>query len=449
MALDPKLRYPNEQPLFVLGVALSALAWLALAVSIVGIFYGLIGLLFTLVAHALFLANVKGNGVRVSPQQFPELYERCKQVAQTLGLAPMPEVYIIQAGGALNAFATKLLNRRFVIIYSHLADDCQDPRQLDFVVGHEMGHLAAGHLTWNAFLWPFMLLPWLGAAYLRAREYTSDRCGYSVVGDVESAMRGLIVLAAGGKHAAQADVGAFMDQRRETGQFWSAVLELVSSHPYLCKRVAALQELHQPGSAAPVGRNILAYPLAPILGLAAAGPAGGGASLLVVVAVIGIIAAIAIPSLLRARVSANEAATIGEIRTFLAAQASYAKANQGYFDSRDECLVAPARCIPGYSGASLLTAPLTKLPQHGYTFTVSPGQRFAPGKAPPNLSPSSTNGYAIVAHPLQLGQTGVRTFCGDSSGSICFTTGVAPQNVVEVLRAEPWIRCSSQCNPLR
>src|SRR5258708_5184037 len=145
---DPKLRHPNEGPLF------------------------------AVMARALCLATIKGTGVRVSARQFPELDARCQRAAQSLSLPSPPEVYLIQAGGALNAFATKLLSRKFMIIYSDLADECEDPRQLDFVIGHEMGHLAAGHLRWNAFLWPFMLMPWLGAAYLRAREYTSDRCGY-------------------------------------------------------------------------------------------------------------------------------------------------------------------------------------------------------------------------------------------------------------------------------
>src|SRR6202048_3338587 len=80
--------------------------------------------------------------------------------------------------GILNAFATKLLSRKFVIINSALADACTDPRQLDFVVGHELGHLAAGHLAWNALLLPFHLVPWLGTAYSRARGYTRDRAGF-------------------------------------------------------------------------------------------------------------------------------------------------------------------------------------------------------------------------------------------------------------------------------
>lgn len=51
------------------------------------------------------------------------------------------------------------------------------------MIAHEVGHLAAGHLKWNAFLSPFLFVPLLGTAYSRAREYTSDRCGLAVVSD--------------------------------------------------------------------------------------------------------------------------------------------------------------------------------------------------------------------------------------------------------------------------
>ena len=63
--------------------------------------------------------------------------------------------------------------------------------------------------------------------------------------------------------------------------------------------------------------------------------------LLIVVAIIGIIAAIAIPSLLRARVSANEAATLGDIRTVISAQAAYQSANGGFYEGGLDCLTAP------------------------------------------------------------------------------------------------------------
>lgn len=294
MAFDPRLRSPKERPLFILGLIFSTAVWMAMIVSIIGVFYGAFFLVFMLAVHALFLAHVRGNGVRVSRSQLPELYERCRQIASRLGLDEVPEVYLLQAGGVLNAFATKLLSRRVVIIYSQLADNCEDPRQLDFVIGHEMAHLAAGHLRWQAFLFPFMALPWLGPAYSRAREYTCDRAGLEVSGSLEAAMRGLGVLAAGGRYAQRIDLQSFMDQRAESGSFWMSVVELSSSHPFLCKRAAALQEFVRPGSVAPVERNVLAYPFAPFFGFAAAG--GSAGSLLIVMAIVGMLAAIAIPN---------------------------------------------------------------------------------------------------------------------------------------------------------
>ena len=69
--------------------------------------------------------------------------------------------------------------------------------------------------------------------------------------------------------------------------------------------------------------------------------------LLIVVAIIGIIAAIAIPSLLRARVSANESAAIGDIRTVISAESAYQSSNAGFYDTLT-CLSTPSGCIPSY-----------------------------------------------------------------------------------------------------
>lgn len=305
MAFDPRLRSPKEQPLFVIGVVLSSLVWLVMIVSIIGLLYG--GLVFVgvLMAHALYLAHVRGNGVRVSEQQLPGLYERVRLASSRLGLDTVPDVYVMQAGGTLNAFATKLFSRRFVVIYSDLVDNCHDVRHLDFVVGHEIAHLAAGHLRWNAFLLPFHLVPWLGAAYSRAREYTCDRGGHYVTGDLEASMRGLCVLAAGGKLTAQMNLQAFVDQRHETGGFWMSIYELVASHPYLCKRVAALVELERPGTVQPVPRSVAGTVLAPMLGVAAGGPY---AIAVIIVFYMGIIAAAAIPSFIKAQEEAKAAA---------------------------------------------------------------------------------------------------------------------------------------------
>lgn len=290
MMFNEQLRSPKERPLFLIGVIFSSLVWLALVVSIVGLVYGLSTFLFVLMVHGVFLAHVRGNGVRVSREQLPQLYERVELAAARLGLTDVPDVYVVQAGGTLNAFATKFFSRRFVIIYSELVDNCHDVRHLDFILGHELGHLAAGHLKWTAFLLPFHLVPWLGPAYSRAREYTCDRTGHHVVGDLEASMRGLGVLAAGGKLASQVNLAAFMAQREQTGGFWMSVHELVATHPYLCKRVAALHELEAPGTLKPVRRSAAGWAFAPMLGLAS----GSASSIaLVVLIYLGILGAAA------------------------------------------------------------------------------------------------------------------------------------------------------------
>jgi len=297
MAFDPKLRSPKERPLFVLAALVSTVVWLLAIVGTlgVGLAYILVGGFFFLAAHAVFLAHVRGNGVRVTRHQLPQLHTRTEAIALKLGMERLPEVYPLQQGGILNAFATKLLSRRCVIIYSELVAACADPRQLDFIVGHELGHLAAGHLAWNAYLAPFHILPWLGPAYSRAREYTGDRCGLAAVGALDPALRGLGVLAAGGALGQQIDLEVFASQRLESGRFWMATAELCMSHPYLCKRVAALQEVQAPGTIPSVRRNPFAYPLAPLLGL---GVGGGPAMAFVVIVTLLVIA---VPNFLQFR----------------------------------------------------------------------------------------------------------------------------------------------------
>jgi prepilin-type N-terminal cleavage/methylation domain-containing protein len=145
--------------------------------------------------------------------------------------------------------------------------------------------------------------------------------------------------------------------------------------------------------------------------------------LLIVVAIIGIIAAIAIPSLLRARVSANESATIGDIRTVISAQAAYQSANSGWYDGELTCLaVAGSTCIPNYpsTAPTFLDSNIASLQaKSGYNRTFEAGP--APSPTTAMASGSQVSSYAYLTSPVNQGQTGVRGFGGDSSGVLCFT----------------------------
>ena len=128
------------------------------------------------------------------------------------------------------------------------------------------------------------------------------------------------------------------------------------------------------------------------------------------------------PSLLRARVSANESPAIGDIRTVISAQEAYRAANGGYFDGNLECLARPsAGCVPGYpaDGPLFLDPVLAgRQPKSGYQRRFEPGRMMAVD--PAISSQTSVTRYAYVAVPVAPGQTGVRSFCGDASGIICF-----------------------------
>jgi type IV pilus assembly protein PilA len=140
--------------------------------------------------------------------------------------------------------------------------------------------------------------------------------------------------------------------------------------------------------------------------------------LLIVVAIIGIIAAIAIPSLLRARVSANEAGTIGDIRSIISSQAAFQSAANGWY-APITCLSTPAGCITAYptNAPTFLDQTMAAMgAKSGYNRT------FWAGSTPTGLPAGITlvlDGYCYGAFPSSTGQTGVRGFGGDASGRVC------------------------------
>ena len=151
--------------------------------------------------------------------------------------------------------------------------------------------------------------------------------------------------------------------------------------------------------------------------------------LLIVVAIIGIIAAIAIPSLLRARISANEAGAQGDSRTVSSSQVAYASSNRGAYGTTLACLASPSTCMFPITVTQFLdpqigaVAPVTK---QGYTRTYVPGVA-ANGIPDPGdfLGEPARDTWAYVADPTTPGNTGTRYFAIDHTGLICFDN-VAP-----------------------
>jgi type IV pilus assembly protein PilA len=151
--------------------------------------------------------------------------------------------------------------------------------------------------------------------------------------------------------------------------------------------------------------------------------------LLIVVAIIGIIAAIAIPGLLRARMSGNEASAIGSIRTISSAQATYASAcGGGGYDisaTADGLATEPVVGSPAFIPQDLADA-FNGTPKSGYTFTnAADGGDAVLAADICDSAVATETAFFAAASPATPGQTGVRYFGTNQSGQIRQDTAAA------------------------
>jgi type IV pilus assembly protein PilA len=138
--------------------------------------------------------------------------------------------------------------------------------------------------------------------------------------------------------------------------------------------------------------------------------------LLIVVAIILIIAAIAIPNLLRARIAANEASAVGSVRSIVTAEVSYSSTwGQGFAAAIGNLGgAAGAACTASAATACILDPIITVTGiKSGYKLKAT-GAGGAGTAASPNTS------FEASAVPVTVGTTGQRTFCSDESGVVRF-----------------------------
>ena len=141
--------------------------------------------------------------------------------------------------------------------------------------------------------------------------------------------------------------------------------------------------------------------------------------LLIVVAIIGIIAAIAVPGLLRARMSGNEASAIGSVRAINSGEATYAAAcgGGGFATSLDDLATEPTAGGTGFISPDLNANDIEK---SGYNFSVAVGsddEEVLGDDATCNETVSSAT-FFVAGTPVTAGSTGGRAFGSDQRGTI-------------------------------
>ena len=149
--------------------------------------------------------------------------------------------------------------------------------------------------------------------------------------------------------------------------------------------------------------------------------------LLIVVAIIGIIAAIAVPGLQRARMSGNEASAIGSLRAINTSQQNYSQQCNGYAPVLTELKAAGNFLSPDLTSAASVA-------KSGFTvdLTTGAGASAIPAPLPAGCTATTTN-YFASAVPLSFGSTGTRSFATTEQGTIFYaSTAAAPTNAAIV-----------------
>ena len=297
--------FPRDRTLTGLSLLIGSLVWAgvfwlaarngALAVGIVSaliLMMAVLGSILYLFMQSAAVAHLRGNATEVTAGQLPSLFEQLVACCDALGMEKRPTMYVRNGNGALNAFATRFLGHKYVILLSNIVDAMDgSPNGVRFYIGHELGHMLRHDNILVSFLrWPALRLPLLGAAFSRARETTCDRHGLACSKSPEMAARSLAALSAGAKNWSSVSLDGYQQQMDAAKGFWVSFHELLSSYPWTGKRIVRVL-----GKAPSMSRrNPFAYFIAAFVPYAGRS-VGAAVGMVLYLYLFGVVGAVAIP----------------------------------------------------------------------------------------------------------------------------------------------------------
>jgi Zn-dependent protease with chaperone function len=235
--------------------------------------------LFSLWNERAFRLEFLASSIRVDHRQYPRVYQAWTDVARTLDVAELPELYVRQSP-LFNAEAIGL-DKPFVVVNTAALQQVDD-EELRALLGHELGHVLSGHAVYRTMLdlltrWAvgFTWIPGSAIAvrvitaamyeWWRKAELSGDRAGLLAGQDPGASLR-LLMKMAGGGDLSQIDTPAFLEQAAEYeggGDVRDSVLKLqmltFSTHPVPVSRAAHLRRWIDSGAYSAILGG--AYPL--------------------------------------------------------------------------------------------------------------------------------------------------------------------------------------------
>jgi Zn-dependent protease with chaperone function len=188
-------------------------------------------------------------GHQVPMHSAPEMMPLLETASERLQVEPV-NVFVVPAN-QLNAYTFGMSSPKAIVLYSSLFK-LMDRDELQFILGHEMGHVKLGHTWLNTLVGGMAGIPSsLGAAAIlelafrwwnRACEYSADRAGVLACGMPEKAISALIKLEVGPIARTEAGMQAAM-QHIETDDedILHNLEELIASHPMIAKRIEEIR----------------------------------------------------------------------------------------------------------------------------------------------------------------------------------------------------------------
>ena len=263
---ESKLRDPFERPIFIgsvvtnfvlMGLAITLLfhepQWIAthaflhkqlvffrvLAVT------ALVGIPLLVLNRNRREAMIRGNSVRLSDKQFPEIYAILRDHCRRLGMTKLPELFV--TGSTIQPFSSTFSSwRENYIVLHQVIFDIDDRKTMDvvsFIIGHELGAIRLNQTAvWNEMLLTYISsIKWFRNPLERVRTYSRDRYGAALS---PTGFRGLLINAIGRRLMDHVNIEEYLAQERTYGGFWSFLNVFFDSKPQVFTR---LHKLHDAG----------------------------------------------------------------------------------------------------------------------------------------------------------------------------------------------------------
>ncbi|MFY9739718.1 MAG: hypothetical protein WAK11_11790 [Candidatus Cybelea sp.] len=187
-------------------------------------------------------ASVRGNSVRLSAEQFPEIYAILQEHCRRLGMAEVPELFL--SGSSIAPFSKTYSSWRenYIVLHQIILDiDVRKTADVvAFILGHELGAIRLNQTAWwNEMLLTYVsAIKWLRNPLERVRMYSRDRYGATLS---PTGFRGLLINAIGRRLMDQVNIEEYLSQARRYGGLWATLDVFFEAKPQVLSRLQQLR----------------------------------------------------------------------------------------------------------------------------------------------------------------------------------------------------------------